>query len=117
MVANDSIRVCGPIVKQVHECLHGGLGAGGLLGGQGAKRDKHGRIHSMGIVEEDTNDFLDTFVVGSIKHGSVVRVRGELDFCAIIGALPCMWGHVLGVRDGDGETGGGCIQYSPAWRC
>ncbi len=92
LVANDGIRMCDAIVKQVHECLHGGLGAVGLLGGQGAKGNEHGRVQSMGVVEEDTNDFLETFVVGSIKHGGVVRFRGVLDFCAISGVLPGMGG-------------------------
>ena len=92
MIANDGIRMCGTIVKQVCKCLHGGLGAVGLLGGQGAKGNKHGRVHSMGVVEQDTNDFLDMFAASSIKHGGVVRFRGELDFCTINGALPCIGG-------------------------
>ncbi len=101
MVANDGIWMCGTIVKEVHEGLHEGLGAVGLFGGQGAKGNEHGRVHSMGIVEEDTNDFLDTFSVSSIKRGGVVRFRGVLDFHTISGALPGMggmfWVHGMGM--------------------
>jgi len=32
------------------------------------------------------------FAISSIKGSGVVRDWGILDFCAIVGALPSMWG-------------------------
>ncbi len=48
------------------EGLHSRLGAVSLLGGQSAKGNHHGGVHSASIVEEDANDLLDTFLVSSI---------------------------------------------------
>jgi len=92
VVVNDHIGMGGTVIEEVLEGLHGGLGAVGLLGGQGAEGHKHGWVHSTGIVEEDTNDFLDMFVGSSIEGRGLVRVRGVLDFCTISGALPGMGG-------------------------
>jgi len=61
-----------------------------LLCGQGSKHDQHGGIHGLHIIEEDTNDFLHMFAIGSIKGSCVVRFRGVLDFGAIGGSLPGM---------------------------
>jgi len=93
MIANDSIRMGGTIIEQVHEGLHGGLhGAGSLLGGKGTKGNQHGGVNCMGIIQEDTNNFLDAFAIVSIKGSSVVWCRGILDFGTITGVLPSVWG-------------------------
>jgi len=92
MEANDSIRMGGAIVEQVSEGLHGGLSAVSLLGGKGTKGDQHGRVNSVSIVMEDTNNFLDVFAISSIKDSGVVGGWGILDFCTIIGVLPSMGG-------------------------
>jgi len=93
MIANDSIRVGGTIIEQVHEGLHGGLHAVSLLGGKGTKGNQHGGVNCMGVIqEEDTNNFLDAFAISSIKGSGVVWCRGTLDFGTKTGALPSVWG-------------------------
>jgi len=92
MIANDSIRVGGTIIEQVHEGLHGGLHAVSLLGGKGTKGNQHGGVNCTGIIQEDTNNFLDTFAISSIKGSGVVWGRGILDFGTITGVLPSVWG-------------------------
>jgi len=101
MIANDSIRGGGTmIIEQVCEGLHGGLHAVGLLGGKGTKGNQHGRVNCMGIIAEDFNNFLDVLAISSIKGSGVVRCRGILDFGAIIGVLPSVWGMLRAVGMG-----------------
>ncbi len=53
----------------------------------------------MGIVEEDTNNFLGVLAISSIKGSGVVRCWGILDFGTITGVLPSVRGmlRVLGM--------------------
>jgi len=39
MIADGGIRVGSTIIEEMHEVLHGGMGAIGLLGGKGTKHD------------------------------------------------------------------------------
>jgi len=90
MKANDSIRVGGTIIEQVHEGLHGGLHAVSLLGGKGTKGNQHGGVNCTGIVEEDTNNFLD--ICNQQHQGQWCGwCWGILDFGAITGVLPSVW--------------------------
>jgi len=68
------------------------LGAVGLLQGQSTEGNQHGGVYCVGIVEEDTNDLLDRFVVSSIECSGVVWFGGVLEFGTIGGVLPGVWG-------------------------
>jgi len=50
MVMDASVRMCGTVVEELCQCLHGGLGTLGLLGGKSAKDNKQHGIHCPSIV-------------------------------------------------------------------
>jgi hypothetical protein len=55
------IRVCGQVVKKVIHGNIGGFNSCGLLGTQGAEGGKEFVVNSACIVEESTNDALNSF--------------------------------------------------------
>jgi hypothetical protein len=66
----------------------GGFGAMGLLGGECANCDQHGRIDCMGLIKESTEDFLEMLGVGQIEWLRGVWWQCVLSVCAIGGFLP-----------------------------
>jgi len=85
-VFDDGIRMSGSIVEEVDAGLGSGRSGAGLLGSNGAEGREHGVVDCSGIVEEDTDNFTDTFDSGLIKGWCFV-LCGELDFGPILGRL------------------------------
>jgi len=94
MVTEDSIGVSGSIVEEPGGSFGSCLSASGLGGCKGAEGDKHGRINGTGIVEQDTDDFLETFDALFGQEWGGVRRVGHLGRGTIHRLGPCM-GRVL----------------------
>lgn len=59
VVSNDGIRVCTAIVEEMGDSIHGGLGAVGLSGREGAEGDEEGVVDGSGVEEEGADDLLE----------------------------------------------------------
>jgi len=92
MIADCCIGVCGAIVQELCDGLHGGLSAFGLLCGNGAQGSEKSGVHSACIVQEHVNDLLYSFGVGGIEDWGRAGLVSILDFGSIVGFLPCMGG-------------------------
>jgi len=75
----------------VGACLSSCLGGGGLGGRYGAQSNQHGAVDRPGIVEEDTDNFLDVGAFSGRQERSVVGRFGELDGSTILWAWVGMW--------------------------
>jgi hypothetical protein len=64
--ADSGDRMGGAVVEKLDDSLHCGLGAFGLLGGDGADSSKHRGINCASIKEEGAEDFLHSFGVSGI---------------------------------------------------
>jgi len=77
------------------------LGCYGLLGCQRIECNKQGWVNGMGVVQEYANDFLNATASGGVKLSSGIQLRDLLNFGAIVGLGPSMWGmlwvHRVGV--------------------
>jgi hypothetical protein len=56
--------VCGGVVKELLALHHGVFGGVSLGRGYRAECHEHGGVECPAIVEEDTNHFLDEFLLG-----------------------------------------------------
>ena len=59
---------------------------------EGDKVDKNGGIHGYGVIEECDSYMLHKVNVVWGKQGGVVGVVSVLDFVALCGGFPGMWG-------------------------
>jgi len=75
----------------VGACLSSCLGGGGLGGRYGAQSNQHGAVDRPGIVEEDTDNFLDVGAFSGRQEWGVVGRFGELDGSTILWAWVGMW--------------------------
>jgi len=88
MVTYHAIWMGGSIVQEVGACFDSGFRAMGLGGGKSAEGRKHGVVNGSGIVEEDSNDFLESSNALLVKGFRGVRRCSELDLGTILGLGP-----------------------------
>jgi hypothetical protein len=90
--------MCGAIIKQLRDCLHGCLCSFGLLCGDLANSDEHSRVHSASIIQKSTQHFLHAFGVFDVQERSRVGGCSVLCSCTVVGLLPRMWGMLRACR-------------------
>ena len=92
MVPNDCIWVCCCIVQQMDNGFGGCFGGIGLGGSDGAEGNEHSGVHRKAVIQEVTNDSLNSGDGAGRKFvGGVVGVC-VLYFRSICWLIPCMGG-------------------------
>ena len=91
-VPNGGVGIGIGIFEEPQGCIVGFFGGLRLLGREDTKGDKHGEINGDGVIEECANYLLHKVNVLRGQQGGVVVVVGVLDFGAVGGGFPGMWG-------------------------
>ena len=84
------VGIC--VVEEPQGCIVGLFDGLRLLVREGAKGDEHGGINGNGVIENCANYLLHEVNGIRGQHGGLVGVVGVLDFGALGGGFPGMWG-------------------------
>ena len=91
ILADGSIGMSEKIIKKHVAGLFGVFGWRGLVIGDFVQRNNDGGFTAAGIVEKESGNLLDSFDTEFIEEMRDFS-GGELDFLAVDGSRPAMWG-------------------------
>ena len=99
--ANSGVGVGSGIVEEMGNGFS--CGFGGSSRGNGAEGHQHGGVDGSRIVQEDTDNFLDSLPARGLQEIRGIFKFGELLFCSIVGGSELGW-RIFGL------VGGGVLE-------